>query len=42
MRRKIYDKLVKWKNDSNGKTALLTYGAQLCLPMELDVQVKVI
>ena len=28
MRRKIYDKLVKWKNDSNGKTALLTYGAR--------------
>ena len=28
MRRKIYDKLVKWKNDSNGKTALLIDGAR--------------
>lgn len=28
MRRKLYDKLVKWKNDSNGKTALLIDGAR--------------
>lgn len=28
MRRKIYDKLVKWKNNSNGKTALLIDGAR--------------
>ena len=28
MRRKIYDKLVKWKDNSNGKTALLIDGAR--------------
>ena len=28
MQRKIYDKLVKWKEDSNGKTALLIDGAR--------------
>ena len=28
MRRKIYDKLVEWKNNSNGKTALLIDGAR--------------
>ena len=28
MRRKIYDKLVKWKENSNGKTALLIDGAR--------------
>ena len=28
MRRKIYDKLVKWKANSNGKTALLIDGAR--------------
>lgn len=28
MKRKIYDKLVKWKNESNGKTALLIEGAR--------------
>ena len=28
MQRKIYDKLVKWKEDSNGKTAILIDGAR--------------
>ena len=28
MKRKIYDELVKWKNESNGKTALLIEGAR--------------
>ena len=28
MKRKIYDKLVKWKNSSKGKTALLIEGAR--------------
>ena len=28
MKRKIYDKLVEWKNNSNGKTALLIEGAR--------------
>ena len=27
-RRKVYDRLVKWKNDSNGSTALLVEGAR--------------
>lgn len=28
MRRKIYDKFVRWKNDSGGNTALLIDGAR--------------
>ena len=28
MKRKIYDELVNWKNNSNGKTALLVEGAR--------------
>lgn len=28
MRRKIYDKLTKWKKESNGEVALLIYGAR--------------
>jgi len=28
MKRKIYDELLKWKNDSNGRTALLVDGAR--------------
>jgi len=28
LKRKIYDKLLKWKNESNGKTALLIEGAR--------------
>lgn len=28
MKRKVYEKLVKWKNDSNGKTAVLIDGAR--------------
>ena len=27
-KRKIYDKLVEWKNESNGKTALMIEGAR--------------
>ena len=27
-RRKIYDKLLEWKSESNGKTALLIEGAR--------------
>ncbi len=27
MKRKIYDELLKWKNNSNGKTAMLIEGA---------------
>ena len=28
LRRKIYDKLLEWKSESNGKTALLIEGAR--------------
>ena len=28
MKRKIYEKLVKWKNESNGKSAILIDGAR--------------
>ena len=28
MKRKVYEKLIKWKNTSNGKTALLIDGAR--------------
>ena len=28
MKRKVYEKLVEWKNKSNGKTALLVDGAR--------------
>lgn len=28
MKRKIYDELLKWKNNSNGKTAMLIEGAR--------------
>ena len=28
MKRKIYDELLKWKNESTGKTALLIEGAR--------------
>lgn len=28
LKRKIYDKLLDWKNNSNGKTALLIEGAR--------------
>ena len=28
LKRKIYDKLVEWKNSSNGTTALLIEGAR--------------
>ena len=28
MKRKIYDKILKWKNENNGKTALLIEGAR--------------
>ena len=27
-KRKIYDKLLKWKNESNGKSAILVEGAR--------------
>ncbi len=28
MKRKIYEDILKWKNESNGKTALLIEGAR--------------
>ena len=28
MRRKVYDELIKWKKESNGKVALLIDGAR--------------
>ena len=28
MKRKVYEKLVKWKENSNGKTAVLLEGAR--------------
>ena len=41
-KRKLYDKLLEWKNTQNGKTALLVEGARRVFPHLINHQLQTV